>query len=144
MPRLARKVELLPCFTYTPPSLGVAAKSSAPPRDPKAYADFLDIMITAHGRHFEWLELWNEPNNLSHWDFELDPNWACFAEMARITLNNMSWTGGALGMRVEKLITLPIAVAPALVPAMRKLPLLCLSRINSPKGVPEIRVVRRN
>lgn len=34
-----------------------------------------------------------------------------FAEMARITLNNMSWTGGALGMRVPKLVTLPIAVA---------------------------------
>ncbi|WP_116997935.1 ABC transporter permease subunit [Desertimonas flava] len=33
-----------------------------------------------------------------------------FAEMARITLNNMSWTGGALGMRVDKLITLPIAI----------------------------------
>jgi len=33
-----------------------------------------------------------------------------FAEMARITLNNMSWTGGALGTRVEKLVTLPIAV----------------------------------
>lgn len=32
-----------------------------------------------------------------------------FAEMARITLNNMSWTNGALGMRVPKLVTLPIA-----------------------------------
>jgi len=27
--------------------------------------------------------IWNEPNNLSHWDFELDPNWHLFAEMAR-------------------------------------------------------------
>jgi beta-xylosidase len=25
--------------------------------------------------------LWNEPNNLSHWDFELDPNWSTYAEM---------------------------------------------------------------
>ena len=39
-----------------------------------------------------------------------------FAEMVRITLNNMSWTGGALGMRVSKLVTVPIAlVAVALV-----------------------------
>jgi CDP-paratose 2-epimerase len=71
LPRLARELELLPCFTYTPPSLGLVAKSSAPPREPKAYADFLDVMITAHGRHFEWVELWNEPNNLNDWDWRL-------------------------------------------------------------------------
>lgn len=29
----------------------------------------------------EALMLWNEPNNLSHWDFKLDPNWRRFAEM---------------------------------------------------------------
>ena len=34
-----------------------------------------------------------------------------FGEMVKITLNNMSWTGGALGMRVDKLVTLPIAFA---------------------------------
>jgi beta-xylosidase len=26
---------------------------------------------------------WNEPNNLSHWDFELDPDWRIFATMVR-------------------------------------------------------------
>jgi beta-xylosidase len=26
---------------------------------------------------------WNEPNNLSHWDFELDPDWQIFATMVR-------------------------------------------------------------
>ena len=26
--------------------------------------------------------LWNEPNNLSHWDFKIDPEWKAFAEMA--------------------------------------------------------------
>jgi beta-xylosidase len=29
----------------------------------------------------EALMLWNEPNNLSHWDFKLDPDWKRFAEM---------------------------------------------------------------
>jgi beta-xylosidase len=29
----------------------------------------------------EALMLWNEPNNLSHWDFRLDSNWKRFAEM---------------------------------------------------------------
>ena len=30
----------------------------------------------------EAVMLWNEPNNLSHWDFELDPGWQVFARMA--------------------------------------------------------------
>jgi beta-xylosidase len=28
--------------------------------------------------------LWNEPNNLSHWDFELDRDWEIFAPMVRL------------------------------------------------------------
>ncbi len=28
--------------------------------------------------------LWNEPNNLSHWDFEIDPEWRTFAEMVKL------------------------------------------------------------
>jgi beta-xylosidase len=31
----------------------------------------------------EAVMLWNEPNNLSHWDFELDPEWQVFSEMTR-------------------------------------------------------------
>jgi beta-xylosidase len=30
----------------------------------------------------EAVMLWNEPNNLSHWDFQADPEWKKFAEMA--------------------------------------------------------------
>jgi beta-xylosidase len=30
----------------------------------------------------EAVMLWNEPNNLSHWDFKLDPDWKIFADMA--------------------------------------------------------------
>lgn len=81
IPRLAREVELLPCFTYTPPSLGIEAKTSSPPRKPKDYADFIDLMITGYGNHFEWVELWNEPNNLNDWDWILDPDWQIFSEM---------------------------------------------------------------
>src|SRR5687768_10482081 len=25
--------------------------------------------------------LWNEPNNLSHWDFQMDPGWKVFSKM---------------------------------------------------------------
>src|SRR5690348_17407843 len=27
--------------------------------------------------------IWNEPNNMSHWDFQVDPDWVVFAQMAR-------------------------------------------------------------
>lgn len=30
----------------------------------------------------EAVMLWNEPNNLSHWDFKIDPTWKMFADMA--------------------------------------------------------------
>jgi beta-xylosidase len=32
----------------------------------------------------EAVMLWNEPNNKSHWDLELDPEWDRFAEMTRL------------------------------------------------------------
>lgn len=31
----------------------------------------------------EAVMLWNEPNNLSHWNFKIDPEWKLFAEMAK-------------------------------------------------------------
>lgn len=32
----------------------------------------------------EAIMLWNEPNNKSHWDFELDPEWHLFGNMAKL------------------------------------------------------------
>jgi CDP-paratose 2-epimerase len=61
LPELNKCVEILPCFLYTPPSLGEKPKISSPPKDLKAYADFLDVMITRYGDFFHWVELWNEP-----------------------------------------------------------------------------------
>src|SRR5581483_9637545 len=81
LPELSRHIDVLPCFHATPPSLGIEEKSSAPPRRPKAYADFLDVFVTAFGEHFEWVELWNEPSNLLDWDWRLDPEWKVFSEM---------------------------------------------------------------
>jgi beta-xylosidase len=31
----------------------------------------------------EAVMLWNEPNNMSHWDFEIDPEWKTFASLVR-------------------------------------------------------------
>ncbi|HEV2294275.1 MAG TPA: NAD-dependent epimerase/dehydratase family protein [Tepidisphaeraceae bacterium] len=80
-PQLARRVNVLPCFVDTPPFWGVAPKTSAPPGDLKLYADFLDVLITRYGKFFEWIELWNEPNDPRKWDAELDPYWIKFSEM---------------------------------------------------------------
>lgn len=81
LPRLAQNVEVLPCFLYTPPSKSSFGRTNAPPLDPKAFADFLDAVVARHGRHFEYVELWNEANNVSEWDYTLDPGWYRFAEM---------------------------------------------------------------
>ena len=32
----------------------------------------------------ESVMLWNEPNNKSHWDFEIDPDWSRFAAMVKL------------------------------------------------------------
>lgn len=79
--RCSRQLEILPCVLYTPPSMGVVPKTSSPPREPRAYADFIDLLITQYGRHFEYIELWNEPNNLLDWDWRADPEWSVFSDM---------------------------------------------------------------
>ena len=35
----------------------------------------------------EAVMLWNEPNNMSHWDFELDPDWSMYAAMVKCAAN---------------------------------------------------------
>ena len=79
--RLAREVRVLPCFLCTPESLGVSPKASAPPNQPKAYGEFIEVILRRFGRYFDWIELWNEPNNLYDWDWRLDPEWRVFCEM---------------------------------------------------------------
>lgn len=81
---LDKHVEILPCFLYTPPSIGEMEKTSAPPRDLKSYADFLDTMINKYGQYFEWVELWNEPNNKIEYDYTLDFSWNKFATMIKM------------------------------------------------------------
>ncbi|MCU1325976.1 MAG: NAD-dependent epimerase/dehydratase, partial [Bryobacterales bacterium] len=75
LPRLAQDVRILPSVMFTPPSLGMVPKFSSPPLVPKSYADFIDVMITRFGKLFEWIELWNRPDNLNEWDSRLDPQW---------------------------------------------------------------------
>ncbi|WP_375262397.1 NAD-dependent epimerase/dehydratase family protein [Palleronia sp.] len=81
LPRLARDIELLPCVHYTPPSLSRTGRSSGAPKVLKDFADFLDMVLTRHGEHFRYVELWNEPNNLLDWDWREDPECDLFCEM---------------------------------------------------------------
>lgn len=81
LPTLAAQVELLPCVLYTPPSLAEIDSTAAPPRVLKDYADFIDTLISRYGAHFEYLELWNEPNNVREWDCTLDWTWEKFSTM---------------------------------------------------------------
>lgn len=37
------------------------------------------VLITRFGDHFDYLELWNEPNNINDWDWRLDPEWQIFS-----------------------------------------------------------------
>jgi CDP-paratose 2-epimerase len=81
VPRLAKEVDLVPCFSYTPPSLGVVPRTSSPPREPSRYAGFVAQMTERYSEHFEWVELWNEPNNRAEWDWTLDPEYRIFSAM---------------------------------------------------------------
>jgi len=40
--------------------------------------------------------LWNEPNNKSHWDPEIDPDWSRFADMARLAARAIRGTNPTL------------------------------------------------
>jgi CDP-paratose 2-epimerase len=81
IPYLSDHFTILPCFLYTPPSIGIEEKVSSPPKNPKDYADFIDLILKRHGQHFEYVELWNEPNNISEYDYMLDESWDQFATM---------------------------------------------------------------
>jgi beta-xylosidase len=37
----------------------------------------------------EAMKIWNEPNNLSHWDFQMDPEWKEFAQMTTLASKAM-------------------------------------------------------
>jgi len=81
IPKLAAQFNILPCLTYTPPSIGLEPSVISPPVEPIMFADFTDMVINRYGDHFEYIELWNEPNNISAYNFRLDPAWERFAKM---------------------------------------------------------------
>src|ERR1700761_5301927 len=57
----------------------------APPAS-RSYSILKKKYISASGGLpvLEAVMLWNEPNNLSHWNFELDRDWTIYAEMTKL------------------------------------------------------------
>lgn len=86
IPMLAERLELLPNLMYTPPSLGITDASASPPRDLGMFGYIAGRVCERWGAHFEYLELWNEPNGHSYWNFRLDPRWDAFREMIALAL----------------------------------------------------------
>lgn len=81
IPTLAERLDLLPCFSYTPPDHGEFPGTNAPPRRLEDFSDFVAYQIELFGDHFEWVELWNEPDNHREWNAAFDPNYEKFARM---------------------------------------------------------------
>ena len=44
----------------------------------------------------EAVMIWNEPNNKSHWDFEVDPDWSIFAAMVKLAAEAVRAENGKL------------------------------------------------
>src|SRR5215212_2797507 len=49
LPQLLERFDVLPCFLYTPPELGILPKTSSPPRGPQQYGEFVEMVL----RRFE-------------------------------------------------------------------------------------------
>ena len=76
--------EVLLSVWHTPPSIAEGGTCASPPRRLDDYADFIGQVIIEFGASFDYLELWNEPNNRYKWDFpRYDPQWDKFARMIR-------------------------------------------------------------
>lgn len=81
IPYLAGHFNILPCFLYTPPSLGIVPEICSPPKDAGSFSRFLEKFINLHGKYFDYVQLWDEPNNRSEYDFTLDESYEIFSSM---------------------------------------------------------------
>ncbi len=94
IPKLTGTFDVTACILYTPPSRGILPKTSSPPRNAGDYADFIEMLLTEFPGRFEYVELWNEPNNYIEWDWTIDPEWKIFAEMIGGAAHRIRSLGG--------------------------------------------------
>jgi CDP-paratose 2-epimerase len=77
--------EVLLSIWHTPPSIAEGGVCAGPPKRLADFADFVAQAIDLYGEYFDYLELWNEPNNRYKWAFpRFDPDWRKFGEMIRL------------------------------------------------------------
>ncbi|HET8574801.1 MAG TPA: hypothetical protein VFM02_01350 [Candidatus Paceibacterota bacterium] len=100
--RLAEtSTELIPALFYTPPDQARKdengeQRTSHPPEDLTSYTRYVEMIIERYGKHFSWVQLWNEPNWKPYWEWDLDPEWKLFAQM----VTPAAQRARALGKRV--------------------------------------------
>ena len=73
----------------------------------------------------EAVMLWNEPNNLSHWDFKVDPDWKIFSRMTiaaetphRNRMPAMEWSADDAGQERFPMLQPAPATKPCFVPGL--------------------------
>ncbi len=76
---LSPRITILPALVYLPPSSAAAVSIS--PEDPKAFADFLEMLVDRFAGTFEWIELPSEPAHAGLWDWRLDPRGHIFSQI---------------------------------------------------------------
>ncbi len=81
MGSLSRQFTVLPALVYAPPSAERGVPVSLPPEDPKAFADFLDVLTDDLPGTLEWIELPSEPAHPGIWDWRLDPRGHIFSQV---------------------------------------------------------------
>lgn len=81
IPHLAEHFSILPCLMYTPSTKGLIPEINSPPSDDSSLAGFVEELLYSHGRHFEYVQLWDEPNNRGEYDYTLDESYAIFTSM---------------------------------------------------------------
>ena len=50
----------------------------------------------------EAVKFWNEPNNKSHWDLELDPTWERYAQMVKLAATAVESIGVCMQLVLMK------------------------------------------
>lgn len=75
--------DVLPCLTFTPPDASELGHTASAPLDLDSYAAFVDEVARRYGERFEYLQLWNEPNNDANWNTAADPRLEKFGYMLR-------------------------------------------------------------
>lgn len=80
----------------------------------------------------EAVMLWNEPNNLSHWDFEMDPRWSTYGDMVKLAAEAIT----AENRRVKKVLGGISPIDPEFVALMGRAGVLDIVDVVAVHGFP--------